>query len=159
MKKLFSISLIAVALLSSSFILPKNEELKWMDFNTGYELAKKKNKIMLVDVYTDWCGWCKVMDRETYAKPEVIKMINADFVAIKFNPEKKDVVYTFEGKQYTGDQLAGVISNNQLTGYPTTIFMYPKGKKMNVVGGYQNETNFKNLLTGIKSEFKIGAKK
>jgi hypothetical protein len=37
--------------------------------------------------------------------------------------------------------------------------MYPKGKKMNVVGGYQNETNFKNLLTGIKSEFKIGAKK
>jgi uncharacterized protein YyaL (SSP411 family) len=130
-----------------------------MDFNEGYELAKKKNKIMLVDVYTDWCGWCKVMDRETYAKPEVIKMINADFVAIKFNPEKKDVVYTFEGKQYTGDQLAGVISNNQLTGYPTTIFMYPKGKKMNVVGGYQNENNFKSLLTGIKSEFKTGVKK
>ncbi|MCE2787876.1 MAG: thioredoxin family protein [Bacteroidota bacterium] len=159
MKKFFSITLFAIALLSSSFISPKNEELKWMDFNEGYELAKKKNKIMLVDVYTDWCGWCKVMDRETYAKPEVIKMINADFVAIKFNPEKKDVVYTFEGKQYTGDQLAGVISNNQLTGYPTTIFMYPKGKKMNVVGGYQNENNFKSLLTGIKSEFKTGVKK
>ncbi|MFN5664138.1 MAG: thioredoxin family protein [Bacteroidota bacterium] len=159
MKKFFSITLFAIALLSSSFISPNNEELKWMDFNEGYELAKKKNKIMLVDVYTDWCGWCKVMDRETYAKPEVIKMINADFVAIKFNPEKKDVVYTFEGKQYTGDQLAGVISNNQLTGYPTTIFMYPKGKKMNVVGGYQNENNFKSLLTGIKSEFKTGVKK
>ena len=69
------------------------------------------------------------------------------------------MVYTFEGKQYTGDQLAGVISNNQLTGYPTTIFMYPKGKKMNVVGGYQNENNFKSLLTGIKSEFKTGVKK
>jgi len=159
MKKFFSITLFAIALLSSSFISQKNEELKWMNFNEGYELAKKKNKIMLVDVYTDWCGWCKVMDRETYAKPEVIKMINADFVAIKFNPEKKDVVYTFEGKQYTGDQLAGVISNNQLTGYPTTIFMYPKGKKMNVVGGYQNENNFKSLLTGIKSEFKTGVKK
>lgn len=130
-----------------------------MDFNAGYELAKKKNKIMLVDVYTDWCGWCKVMDRETYAKPEVIKMINADFVAIKFNPEKRDVVYTFEGKQYSGEQLAAVISNNQLTGYPTTIFMYPKGRKMNVVGGYQNENNFKNVLTNIKSEFKAGAKK
>lgn len=153
MKKLFSISLIAVALLSSSFILPKNEELKWMDFNSGYELAKKKNKIMLVDVYTDWCGWCKRMDKDAYAKPNIAATINDDFVAVKFNPEITNVSYVFEGKTYTGEQLAGVISNYQISGYPTTIFIYPKTKKSEVVVGYKNAEQMAPILADMKKKY------
>ncbi len=134
------------------------EEVKWMGFNEGYKLAKKSGKIMLIDVYTDWCGWCKRMDRDTYAKPEIAGLINEDYIAIKFNPEVGGT-YTFEGKEYNGQELAAVISKNQLSGYPTTIFYYPKTQKNNVVGGYYDAKRFEGVLVQVKNEFKPSAKK
>ena len=126
------------------------EEIKWVDFNTGYALAKKKNKIMLVDVYTDWCGWCKRMDRDAYAKPRVAELINKDYVAIKFNPEIEGAVYSYEGKNYTGPQLAAVIGKNQITGYPTTVFINPNAKSSELVVGYKNEEQMIQVLKDIK---------
>ncbi|MBU3661966.1 MAG: DUF255 domain-containing protein [Bacteroidetes bacterium] len=130
-----------------------NAEVNWLDFNKGYELAKKKNKIMLVDVYTDWCGWCKRMDKDAYAKPNIAATINDDFVAVKFNPEITNVSYVFEGKTYTGEQLAGVISNYQISGYPTTIFIYPKTKKSEVVVGYKNAEQMAPILADMKKKY------
>ncbi len=130
-----------------------NAEVKWMDFNEGYALAKKKNKIMLVDVYTEWCGWCKKMDRDAYAKPAISQALNTDFVSVKFNPEITNVTYTYEGKNYTGEQLAGVISNYQISGYPTTIFIYPKQKKSEVVVGYKNAEQMGSILADMKKKF------
>jgi thiol-disulfide isomerase/thioredoxin len=51
------LGLLLLTTVASSF--KSADEIKWLDFNKGYELAKKKKKIMLVDVYTDWCGWCE----------------------------------------------------------------------------------------------------
>ncbi len=144
------VALLGLFLITTSF-KPSNE-LKWMGFNDGYALAKKKNKYVLVDVYTDWCGWCKRMDRDTYEKTEIMDLLNKDFVVVKFNPEIPNVIYKFEGKEYNGQQLAAVISKNQLTGYPTTIFMNPKNKKSNVVSGYYNADNFKGLLQSVVAD-------
>ncbi len=146
--------IIALFLFTLSFSSFKaNNEIKWMDFNKGYELAKKKKKIMLVDVYTDWCGWCKRMDRDAYAKPNISGIVNKDFVAIKFNPEQQGVMYNYEGKTYTGEQLAGVISNYQISGYPTTIFMYPKEKGIEVISGYKNAEQLAPILASMKQKF------
>ncbi|MDZ4669086.1 MAG: DUF255 domain-containing protein [bacterium] len=148
------IKILALLLFTFTFSSFKgDDEIKWLDFNKGYELAKKKNKMMLVDVYTEWCGWCKRMDRDAYAKPNIIGIVNSDFVAVKFNPEIKDITYHYEGKNYTGEQLAGVISNYQISGYPTTIFMYPKGKKMEVMSGYKNADQLAPILADIKMKF------
>ncbi|MCA0426694.1 MAG: DUF255 domain-containing protein [Bacteroidetes bacterium] len=145
--------LVAVLALVATSMKP-SEEIKWMDFNAGYSLAKKKGKIMLVDVYTEWCGWCKRMDRDAYAKPEIAEIVGKDFIAIKFNPEIEGVTYTFEGKNYTGAQLAGVISNNQLSGYPTTIFINPKVKKTEIVVGYKNAEQLRPILEDLKVKLK-----
>ena len=134
-------------------------ELTWMGFNDGYALAKKKNKIMLIDVYTDWCGWCKRMDRDTYEKAEIIEILNKDYVVIKFNPEIQNAVYKFEGKEYNGPQLAAAISNNQINGYPTTIFHSPKNKKTEVLSGYYNPERFKPVLETIAADFSKKGKK
>jgi thioredoxin-related protein len=128
------------------------EEIKWLDFNKGYEMAKKKNKVMLVDVYTDWCGWCKRMDKDAYGKANIIESVNKDFIAVKFNPEQQGISYSYEGKTYTGEQLAGVISNNSINGYPTTIFLYPNGKKIEVVVGYKNAEQLAPILVDIKKK-------
>lgn len=141
MKKLSVILFFALFIITNSF--KTAEEIKWLDFNTGYKLAVKKKKIMMVDVYTDWCGWCKVMDRETYAKSEIAALVNQHFVPIKFNPETPDVVYTFEGKEYNGKGLKDIISNNQIRGYPATMFINTKNKKSSLVSGYLNPQEFK----------------
>jgi len=151
MKKYLSI-IGLLFIVTSSF--KSANELKWNDFDSGYKLAKKKKKLMLVDVYTDWCGWCKVMDRETYAKDNIIAAIEKDYIAIKFNPEIQNVKYTYEGKTYTGQELAGAISNNQLRGYPTTVFINPANKKVTVIAGYKNPQEFIQLLNTIKTDLK-----
>lgn len=145
MKKLFTLLLISTLTISYSFKTAETE-VKWLDFNQGYELAQKKHKILLIDVYTAWCGWCKVMDKETYAKPEIIALIKKHFIPVKFNPEIKDVMYTYNGKQYNGRELSGVISNNQITGYPSTLFIDTKTNKVSIVAGYQNPVEFKTTL-------------
>lgn len=147
MKNIFI--LLTIVLVGSSF--SPSSEMKWYSFEEGYKLAKKQNKIMLVDVYTDWCGWCKRMDRDTYAKSEIMTLIEKDFIAIKFNPEVSQE-YMFEGKKYNGSELASVLSKNQLSGYPTTIFYQPNSKKTNVLGGYYDANRFKGVLENISKE-------
>ncbi len=153
MKKLATIAWVAVMVAVNLSFKPVNDEIKWLDFNTGYNLAQKKGKIMIVDVYTDWCGWCKRMDKDAYAKPEISTLVNSDFIPVKFNPEIAGVTYEFEGKKYNGEQLAGAISNYQISGYPTTIFLYPKEKKSEIVVGYKNAEQLKPILEDMKRKY------
>ena len=152
MNKKFKVILLVISF-TISISMKSSEEIKWVDFNKGYDLAKKKKKIMLVDVYTDWCGWCKRMDRDAYAISSVSEVVNKDFIAVKFDPEIQGVVYNYEGKNYTGEQLAGVISNYTITGYPTTVFIYPKNKKSEVVIGYKNAEQLLPVLANYKKKF------
>jgi uncharacterized protein YyaL (SSP411 family) len=155
-----NIKFIALAMLTFSAISFKSaDELKWYGFNEGYELSKKTGKIMLVDVYTDWCGWCKRMDRDTYAKSEIIQAINKNYIAIKFNPEIEGASYNFEGNKYNGMQLLSVIGNNQINGYPATVFLYPKEKKMNMVSGYYDAARFQTVLSSVVESFAPVAEK
>ena len=61
-------------------------------FESGFVKAKREGKILLVDVYTDWCGYCKKMDRETYTDAKIIEKLNKDFVMVKLNPEKVEYI-------------------------------------------------------------------
>ena len=52
------------------------QKIKWVDFNTGLALAQQTGKMAVIDCYTDWCGWCKVMDKKTFSDPKIIERIN-----------------------------------------------------------------------------------
>lgn len=147
-----SIALIALSIISLSF-KPVNQELKWLSFDEGYKLSQKTGKVMLVDVYTDWCGWCKRMDKDTYSKSEIIEYINKNYIPVKFNPEINNVRYQYKNMNLSGMELMGAIGNNEIRGYPATVFLNPSKEQYRVVSGYYDATRFQNVLTSIITEF------
>lgn len=129
-------------------------EIKWYGFNEGYELAKKKKKLMLIDVYTDWCGWCKRMDRDTYMFSEIVDLVNKDFVAIKFNPEL-NATYNYEGKILNGKEMVNFIGDSKITGYPATVFAHPKSNHRKLIIGYRNPDQMKGELSNAVAELNL----
>lgn len=135
-------------LFASFFTLGVNaqEDLQWQQWNEGYADAEKNGKIVLVDMYTDWCGWCKRMDKDTYAKGNIVELINEDFVPVKFNPEEANKTYKVQGHEVNGRELQAMLSNNQRMGYPTTFFIFPDSRQIYVEVGYKNASAFETIL-------------
>jgi thioredoxin-related protein len=119
--------------------------VNWMTWEQAVEQSKIKKKKIFVDVFTDWCGWCKVMDKNTFPDAEVAKILNEDFYAVKFNAEQTaDVIFnnvTFKYVSTGGGrgvhQLAAALLNNQLS-YPNFVFLDEEFKIIPVFPGYQS---------------------
>ncbi|RLD67973.1 MAG: hypothetical protein DRI95_03940 [Bacteroidetes bacterium] len=121
------------------------QEMQWYSWEEGYKKAKEENKIIVLDAYTEWCGWCKVMDRETYSQKSVQDKIEAEFIAIKLNPELSGT-YVFESNNYSGDELIKKLSKNKFRGYPSTFFVYPNTGNSYMEVGYIKADPFGKLL-------------
>ena len=117
----------------------------WRAWNEGLAAAAGSGKPVIVDVYTDWCGWCKRMDRDTYARAEVSEYLNRHFVMVRLNAESNQSV-SYGGRALTARALAGGF---QVTGYPTTIFLRASGEHMVNVPGYLPPDKFMKLVRYI----------
>ena len=73
--------------------------MKWLTIEEADQLDNTDGKKFLVDVYTDWCGWCKVMDKNTFTDPGVKAYLEENYHLVKFNAEQKEPV-TFKGQTY-----------------------------------------------------------
>ncbi|HMS53720.1 MAG TPA: DUF255 domain-containing protein, partial [Chitinophagales bacterium] len=73
-------------------LLVENKEVKWLTITEAEKAAKKKPKKIMIDVYTDWCGWCKKMDASTFKNPVVANYINQNYYAVKLNAERADSI-------------------------------------------------------------------
>jgi len=138
---------LAVALLLAVTLAPAAHAagVAWKDWNSGLRDAATAQKPVLVDVYTDWCTWCKRMDQDVYTKPEVRKYLSDHFVIVRLNAE-----YTtpakYEGRAYTSKTLA---ERFRVNGYPTTIFLRADGTHIANVPGYVPADKFMLLLQYI----------
>ena len=123
-----------------SFISPKKEKIEWLTVEELQTAYHKNPKPILVDVYTGWCGWCKVMDRETYSMDKVAAYINEHYYALKFDAERKDSVL-WDGKKYGYDpanranELAAYFTYGRMS-YPTTVFLTALNARPAPMAGY-----------------------
>src|SRR5690242_3074537 len=70
----------------------ENKEIEWISFAEAEKRMKQEPRKVWIDVYTDWCGWCKVLDKKVFTNPDVIDYMNKKFYAIKFNAERQDSI-------------------------------------------------------------------
>lgn len=147
------------------------QSISWMSLEKAVELSKKEPKKILVDVYTHWCGPCKMMMRYTFTDPWIVKYINKNYYAVKFNAEGPDPI-TFRGKTFSNPgyvkdkrgrnsthQLTQAIANvNGRIAYPTIVFIDQKLNVITPVQGYQKPAQFEPMLKFIGEDKYVSQK-
>lgn len=131
------------------------QEVKWMTMDEALAAQKKKAKPIFMDVYTDWCGPCKMLDKNTFQNKEVADYINANYYAVKFNAEGNSEV-NYKKKKYTNPQYVadkkgrnGVHEFTMLLNvraYPTMMMFDKKGELMDPIIGYHTPEQLLPIL-------------
>lgn len=154
---------------SVSFAQSSNVKVEWLSFEEMEAKQKITPKKVLIDVYTTWCGPCKMMDQITFAEPSLAQYINENFYAVKFDAETADTI-SFKGRNYTNPYFdpnkSPSLRNKShrlaqrffVRGFPSLIFLDEKLKTLNVVPGYQAPRAMEPLLKYFGEEWnrKIG---
>jgi len=150
MKRILTIFFFIPFIMGLSSIKGESPKIKWVDFNTGLAQAQQSGKLAVIDCYTDWCGWCKVMDKKTFSDSKIIERINEKYIAIKFNPEKPGKYFAGSKDSLSGRQLLMALSNNKPSGYPTFFFFVPQDEKLFQLPGYQDANQFGATMNNIE---------
>jgi len=132
----------------------KSQKINWMSFQEAIKLNETTPKKIFIDVFTEWCGWCKRMDQTTFLDKEVVAYMNENFYAVKFDAEQSDTIvfsgYTFvnqggmNGRKGT-HQLAGALLQGKMS-YPSYVFMNEKNQLLTVVPGYMEVKDLMPIL-------------
>ncbi len=150
--------IILAVVLFIGMISVKAQEIKWVSFEKALELNKETPKPILVDLYTDWCGWCKRMDNTTYRNKVIIDFINKNYYAVKLDGEgKKDIKYKGRTFRYVQrgtakyHELAAAIMNGRMS-FPSTAFFNDKRQLVQTIPGYLQTKEFEKILAYFSAD-------
>lgn len=140
MQKLILVLTSCFIIFSSGKVRPTREKMEWLNLQEALVKLKVQNKPVLIDVYTDWCHWCKVMDQKTYSNQHVINYLSDNFYPVRVNAETRDTLLWNDHKYaynagYKINEFALFATNGQAS-FPTTVIILNDGTPPIPVPGY-----------------------
>jgi thioredoxin-related protein len=152
--RIILVALAAVFIGSSAFVLKKKapaektEGIEWLSIEEAYAKNEKKPRKIFIDVYTDWCGWCKVMDKKTFTDANVVEYVNKNYYAVKLNAESMAEVKL--GEVTTTE--AGIAQAFRVNSYPTIVFLEKDFQTYTPQSGFREAPEFLSLLKAFKEK-------
>ena len=144
--------IIVITCASGALSAQDSSGVQWMTFEEAVEKSKTGKKKIFIDVYTDWCGWCKVMDKNTFSDPEIAAYLNENFYNVKFNAQQtedvtfRDHTFKFVASGNRGyHELAVSLLQNKLS-FPTVVFLDEDFQMLSPVPGYHKPPFFEKLI-------------
>ncbi len=131
-------------------------EIEWLTWEEAMARMEKEPKKIFIDVYTDWCGWCKKMDRSTFVDPKVTTAMNKNFYAVKFNAEQRDDVdykgHTLKYRPDAGRRGVHELAYSLLDGrmsYPSFVYLDEIQNRITISPGYKDGATMLTELSYI----------
>lgn len=168
LKKIFlSLTVLLVTLAFLSFTNPSlffpdegSHAVRWYTFGEAVEAQKKEPRIIMVDVYTNWCGPCKAMSNFTFGHPIIAKYLNENFYPVKFNAETRDTVrfnnYYFvnqnppETRRPVHDFALSILDKKMV--YPSIVFVDTNIQRLQVITGFYQPKEFEPIVKFFGSD-------
>lgn len=137
------------------------QQINWMSMEEALAAQKENPKKIFMDVYTSWCGPCKLLDKNTFGDKNVIEYVNKNFYAVKFNAEGNESItyqdFTYTNPNYQAERkgrnsqhlLAHALKVNA---YPTVVFFKENGDLIQGVPGYRTPPQLELYLKMIHSD-------
>lgn len=160
MRTLLIAIIVSFSLNTSSFA--QDEKIHWMTVEEVTEAMKKEPRKVMMDVYTTWCGPCKMMMANTFTNPNLIKYVNEHYYAVKLNAESPDPI-TYKGKEFINPdydpnrrgrngvhQLSRALKVNA---YPTIVYFDEEFNIITANSGYKQPRQIEVLLTFFNEKF------
>ena len=128
-------------------------KVNWMTIEEALERSQVDKKKIVVDIFTDWCGWCKKMEKATFQEEHIAAYLNENYYAVKFNAEQKEAI-TYKDKEYEYiktskrgyHELAATFTNGKLS-YPTVVFLDEDLNIIQPIPGFQDVKTFEMIMT------------
>ncbi|MEM6515781.1 MAG: thioredoxin fold domain-containing protein [Bacteroidota bacterium] len=123
------------------------QKINWMTFEEALAAQKENPKKIMMDVYTKWCGPCKMLDKNTFGNKDVIAYVNENYYAVKFNAEGNNVV-TYNNQTFSNPNYKEGLKNRRnathelsrhlkVSAYPTIVFFDEESNVIAPIRGYQ----------------------
>lgn len=130
-----------------------DDKIRWYTLEEAVQLNKTNKRKIVIDLYTDWCGWCKVMDRNTFTNAKIISYINKKFYPVKLNAETREII-NFNNKKFNYvsqgakgyNEFALTITGGRLS-YPSTVFIDEDSNIIQSIPGYLDANKFYQILS------------
>jgi thioredoxin-related protein len=152
-KMLYSLFLLLLPVLVMA-----QEPIEWLTIEEAVERNQEEPRKFIIDVYTDWCGWCKRMDAGTFSDKKVAAYINENFHPVKLNGEhKEDIIlgentFKFVNEGRRGyNELAAVLLDGRL-GYPSIVYLNKDLQRLTVSPGFKQPADLMTELAYIATE-------
>ncbi|TVQ47660.1 MAG: DUF255 domain-containing protein [Saprospirales bacterium] len=145
--------LVNFLLLSTTFISAQ-EKVNWMSFEEAIAAHERVPKKIIIDMYTDWCGWCKRMDESTFGDESIARYINENFYAVKFNAESRNDIhfrnekYSFIQKGNRGHHEFAIKLSERLgrLSFPTIVFLDEDLNIIQPIAGFIGPEQFAPII-------------